>query len=296
VAIITLTTDFGERDHYVGVMRGVLLQIAPKATLVDITHDIPAHDVVRAAFVVRQAWPWFPPGTVHLIVVDPGVGTARRILAGRYDGQFFVAPDNGVISMVHHAFRPEGIHVVEGRPRVAGGPSATFHGRDIMAPVAAALATQPDLRRVGPPTDHLEVLAMPGVEHRSDRTLAGEVVYVDGFGNCVTNISRVELAAVLMRDPRSPVFADGIMVGPVHHAYAEVPLGAPVPIIGSSEMLEIAVNRGSAQDVLNLNVGSKIIVGGKSLASDDLTEPVDSVRRTTTTSHKRDDGQGQQTA
>lgn len=296
MAIITLTTDFGARDHYVGVMKGVLLQIAPKATLVDITHDIPAHDVVRAAFVVRQAWPWFQPGTVHLIVVDPGVGTARRILAGRYDGQFFVAPDNGVISLVHHSFRPEGVHVVEGRPRTVGGPSATFHGRDIMAPVAAALATQPDLRRVGPPTDHLDVLAMPGVEHRSDRTLGGEVVYVDGFGNCVTNISRVDLAPVLMRDPRSPVFADGTLIGAVHHTYAEVPPGTPVPIIGSSEMLEIAVNRGSARDVLKLDVGSKIIVGGKSLAADDPIQRVEPVSRTTTTSHRRNDGQGRRTA
>jgi S-adenosylmethionine hydrolase len=296
VAIITLTTDFGERDHYVGVMRGVLLQIAPKATLVDITHGVPPHDVFRAAFVVRQAWPWFPPGTVHLIVVDPGVGTARRILAGRYDGQFFVAPDNGVISMVHHSFRPEGVHVVEGRPRTAGGPAATFHGRDIMAPVAAALALQPDLRRVGPPTDHLEVLAMPGVEHRTDRSLVGEVVYVDAFGNCVTNISRGDLAPVLMRDPRSPVFANGTMIGAVHHTYAEVPPGTPVPVIGSTEMLEIAVNRGSARDVLKLEVGSKVVVGGRSLDANDGGHHNDDARPTNAISGERNDGQGRRTA
>lgn len=292
--IITLTTDFGERDHYVGVMKGVLLQIAPKATLVDITHEIPAGDVVRTAFVLRQAWGWFPPGTVNLIVVDPGVGTNRRILAGRYDGRYFVAPDNGVISMVHHAFRPEGIHVVEGQARTAGGPSATFHGRDIMAPIAAALALQPDLRRVGPPTDHLEVLNIPTIEHREDRSLCGEVVYVDGFGNCVTNISRVDLATVLMRDSRSPVFADGKLIGPVHHTYGEVAPGTPVPIIGSSELLEIAVNRGSASDKLGLRVGSKVIVGGKSLAAEDAGPSLPAGRSKRTRTTGSDDGQGRQ--
>lgn len=294
--IVTLTTDFGVRDHYVGAMKGVLLQVAPKLTLIDITHEIPAGDVVRTAFVMRQAWAWFPPGTVHLIVVDPGVGTHRRIIAGRYEGRLFVAPDNGVISMVHHAFRPEAIHVVEGRPHAGGSVSATFHGRDIMAPVAATLAGQPDLRRVGPPTDHLEVLALPTVEHPPDRSIRGEVVYIDHFGNCVTNITRADLTPVLQRDSRAPVVVEGMVVGPVHHTYAEVPPGSPVPVIGSTEMLEIAVNRGSAEKHLGLKVGSKVTIGWRVLSSDSANQSASAERPTRMSADHSQDRQGRQTA
>lgn len=258
---ITLITDFGLKDHYVGTLKGVLLQLAPGASLVDITHEIVAHNVLQAAFALRQAWPWFPAGTVHLVVVDPGVGTGRRILAGQYGGQFFVAPDNGVISLVQQAMPAEGMHVVEQRSYLGSVPSATFHGRDIMAPVAAMLARGGALREVGPPTDRVEVLSLPQPRINATQALEGEVLHVDRFGNCITNIRRSDLTTLLMRKPRVQVVAGGRRLGPVRHAYGEVPAGQALALIGSTELLEVAVNRGSASEALGLAVGSKVSVG-----------------------------------
>src|SRR5215475_9937611 len=154
MSIVTLTTDFGLADHYVAAMKGVILSKAPRATIVDITHEIRAQDVVQAAFVFRQAFGYFPSGTVHVVVVDPGVGTSRRLLAARYAGQIVLAPDNGLVSLVHHDFPIEGLREITVGEQ--GGPSATFHGRDILAPAAARLLKGGSFDQVGPMTDHLE--------------------------------------------------------------------------------------------------------------------------------------------
>ena len=259
--IVTLTSDFGSQDHYVAALKGVLLQLAPKVILVDITHEIAPHNVLQAAFTLRQAWPWFPRGTVHLVVVDPGVGTGRRILAGQYGGQYFVAPDNGVISLVHQAMPAEGVHLVENRSFFGRVPSATFHGRDIMAPVAALLTRGGSLREVGPPTDRLEVLPVPRPTILRDYSIHGAVVYVDHFGNCITNIPRADLTTALIRNPLAEVSVAGRSIGPLRNTYGEVPIGSPVPLVGSSELLEIAVNQGSASRALGLSVGSQVVVG-----------------------------------
>ncbi|UCF32967.1 MAG: SAM-dependent chlorinase/fluorinase, partial [Phycisphaerales bacterium] len=137
MTLVTLTTDFGTRDPYVGVMKGVILSMAPKAKVVDITHDIEAHNIAEAAFVLRSIWPWYPEGTVHVAVVDPGVGSERRVLLGRYEGRYVIAPDNGLITLVHRSLRLEEMRVVENRRYLLPHTSGTFHGRDIMAPVAA---------------------------------------------------------------------------------------------------------------------------------------------------------------
>ena len=257
---ITLMTDFGTRDQYVAEMKGVILQIAPQANVVDITHQIDPQDVVRAAFVLRQVWNWFPSGTVHVAVVDPGVGSRRRIIAGRYSGQYVVCPDNGLISMVHHELQLEAVHIVENRDYTLSNVSSTFHGRDIMAPVAAHLAGGVPIRSLGPPTNHVEVLRLAAPRPIVGPGLAGEVLCADRFGNLITNISRQALALVYRQRSNAQVYLDSQCIGPIRTAYHEVPAGQSLAVIGSSEYLEIAVNCGNAAETLAAKRGAKIEV------------------------------------
>ena len=257
---ITLLTDFGTRDQYVAEMKGVLLQIAPQAPVVDITHEIEPHDVLRAAFILRQVWDWFPADTVHLAVVDPGVGSNRRIIAGRYSGRQVVCPDNGLISLVHRELRVEAVHVVDNRDYMLANVSGTFHGRDIMAPAAAHLAAGVAIRNLGPPTDHVEILQLAEPQTGTGPGISGQVLCVDRFGSLVTNITRQALALIYQKHPNAQVYLDGKCVGPVHTAYHEVPSGQPLALIGSTDRLEIAVNRGHAAPVLSARRGTAVEV------------------------------------
>ena len=258
--LITLLTDFGTRDHYVAAIKGVILQIAPQTMIVDVTHEIDPQDVVRAAFVLRQIWDWYPPGTVHLAVVDPGVGSDRRILAGRYTGQYVVAPDNGLISMVHHELRIEAMHEVDNRKYMLPTISATFHGRDIMAPVAAHLAGGVSIQDLGPRTDHVDVLQLAAVQRTSAHGLTGQVLCVDRFGNLITNITRHDLLATVQHHREVKVYLGRVCVGPLRTSYHEVAAGEPLALIGSCDRLEIAVNRGNAAKVLALQPGAQVEV------------------------------------
>ena len=246
--IITLTTDYGSSDYYVGALKGVILQLAPKAQIIDITHDIGAHDVLHGAFVLRALWPWYPEGTVHLAVVDPGVGTSRRILAARFDGQFLVAPDNGLLTFLHREVRTEAIHVVDNPRYFLHPPSTTFHGRDLMAPVAAHLAQGVKLREFGRATHRVEVLPVPARPAVSAAGLSGQVIYVDRFGNLVTNITRASLLALGAHSGEFQVTVNDTELGPIQEAFGQVPVGTPVGLIGSTEHVEIAVNQGRAID------------------------------------------------
>lgn len=246
--IITLITDYGGRDYYVGALKGVILSIAPKVTLVDVTHEVEPHNILHGAFVLRSIWPWYPAGTIHLAIVDPGVGTERRILLGRYDGSYVVAPDNGVISFLHRELRTEAMHVVE-NPRFTLPPaSSTFEGRDILAPVAAHLAQGVKPREFGRATDRVEVFPLPRRPEVSAQGLRGCVLYVDRFGTLVSNISRRSLLALGTHKAEFEVLVNDTSVGPILSTFGEVPAGEPVAIIGSTEHLEVAVNRGSAQE------------------------------------------------
>ncbi|HUU85974.1 MAG TPA: SAM-dependent chlorinase/fluorinase [Phycisphaerae bacterium] len=258
--LITLLTDFGTRDQYVASLKGVILHIAPSATVVDVTHKIPPRDVIRAALMLRQIWPWYPPGTIHVAVVDPGVGSRRRILAGRYDGRFVVAPDNGLVSMLHRELRVEAMHVVENPRYMLGKVSPTFHGRDIMAPVAAHLASGVPIEKLGPPTDHLEILKFATPERMPDYSIVGEVLYADQFGNLVTNIARNHLLQTYQHRSGVEVYLDGVRIGPIRTSYHEVDSGKPLALIGSDNHLEIAVNCGHAGQTLSANRGSKVEV------------------------------------
>ena len=246
--IIALTTDYGTRDHYVGVLKGVILSIAPQVRLVDVSHDIEPQNVHDAAFVLRQVWPFFPSGTIHLAVVDPGVGSDRRIVAGLYEGRYIVAPDNGLLTHVHRDFARGGLHVVQNRQFFLPEVSSTFQGRDVMAPVVAHLANGLSLGDLGPSTDHIVMLPVPEQGMVSGESLWGVVVYVDRFGTLVTNIRREQLSNLGGGGRPPEVRVNGVDIGPLRSAFHEVEPGAPVALIGGGGLLEIAVNRGSAAD------------------------------------------------
>ena len=258
--VIALLTDFGVRDHYVGSMKGVLLSLCPEASLVDITHDVPAQDVMAGALELLACYRHFPAGTVFLAVVDPGVGSARRPIAASAGMYRFAGPDNGLFAPVFAQEPPERVVELSG-PRFAGRViSRTFEGRDRFAPAAAWLAAGVDIAELGPVLAGYEALAVPRPAIQGD-TVAGEVVRVDRFGNLVTNIEAPHLAhacgaesrpceARLERQP--PV--------PLVNTYAEVGEGVACALIGSTGHLEIAVNRGSAADHFRASRGARVVV------------------------------------
>jgi len=260
VPTITLLSDFGLSDHYVAAMKGVILQIAPRATIVDITHQIEPQNILQAAFVLRQVFDCFAAGTVHVVVVDPGVGTARKIIAAKYSGQFLLAPDNGVASLVHRDFVLEELRRVENAALFRKTVSATFHGRDIFAPVAGHIAKTGRLAQVGPPADRLTLLSLPAARIEPDGRILGQVIYIDRFGNAVTTIASRDVARAAQRRETLSVRVAGRDVGPLRRTYQDVPAGEPAALIGSSEMLEIALNQGSAAQRLGISVGDEVIV------------------------------------
>lgn len=256
-ALLTLTTDFGRRDAYVAAMKGVMLGIAPDVRLVDLTHEIGAQDIMEAAFFLKNAVFHFPAGTVHLIVVDPGVGSDRRALALRKDGHFFVGPDNGVFSLLFDGEAPEAI-VELTRPEFwrEGSPSPTFHGRDIFAPVAAHLAAGAALEAVGPPVEQLQQLRW-GLPIADAQGIRGWVVHIDHFGNCITNIPRPLVAEHAGERPIRSYAGSTIFEG-LHRTYSDVEQNQPLILFGSSGLLEIAVNSGNAADLLSIRRGDPV--------------------------------------
>lgn len=258
--VLTLTTDFGLSDAYVAAMKGVILSIAPDIRMVDVSHEIPAQDVMGAAFVLRGAVPYFPGGTVHLAVVDPGVGSERRPIAARIGGHLFVGPDNGLFSLLlSDGAEPDAVVVLD-RPAFwrTDEPSRTFHGRDIFAPVAAHLAAGRPLDDVGSRAERLKRLhwVRPLADEQG---LRGWVVHVDHFGNAVTNIPAALLAA--HRDGRAvKCYVGSTILDQVHHAYSDVPEGEPLALVGSSGHLEVSVNGGHAARLLSIQKGSAVNV------------------------------------
>ena len=258
--IVTLTTDFGTRDPFVGIMKGVILGIAPHARFVDLTHDVPPQDVVAGAYALRGATRWFPRGTIHLAVVDPGVGTRRRALAIATDDAWFVGPDNGLFSFVAPAGAVRAIVDVSRSPVRLRPPSRTFHGRDVFAPVAAALACGMAIERLGRAVRSMERLPEPKVRRRG-RSLYGEVLWADRYGNLTTSIGRADLEASGFRGRRLSITIGGHVV-PFRSSYAAVRRDGAVALLDSADLLEIAVNHGSAADVLGAGRGDVVRVDG----------------------------------
>jgi S-adenosylmethionine hydrolase len=259
---IAILTDFGYRDHYVGVMKGVISTIAPKAPLLDITHGIPPQSVTAGAIALAQSWRFFPQRTVFVAVVDPGVGTSRLPIAIETTaGARFVGPDNGLL---HLAANEAGIRrIVELRaPKYRlTNVSSTFHGRDIFAPAAAWLWSGTPTTSLGPTMARMEQLSI-GTPVKRGRTLEGTVIYIDGFGNLVTNIDRASLRAFAasFRVTRLSVTISNGASMEIVQAYGDAPTGAPLAILGSFELLEIAVRDGNAASVFGLAEGAPVTV------------------------------------
>lgn len=244
--IVTLTTDFGLRDHYVGAMKGVIAGIAPGVRVIDITHGVPAHDVAEGAFAIAQAWRYFPPGSVHVVVVDPGVGSSRRALAAAAAGHLFAAPDNGVLSQIFEQEPRRELRAIDLRHGLAA-VSHTFHGRDLFAPVGARLAAGMEFAEVGAPLDDAQMLPPS-----APRNGLGRVLHIDGFGNVVTSFRRGDLAA------SGGVRLGGLVVSAWADCYADAPGAAPFLIVGSCGYVEVSVNRGSAAELAGVRAGAQV--------------------------------------
>ena len=254
--VIALLTDFGNKDHYVGSVKGVILGICPDASCVDITHEVPPHDVLGGALELAASYKFFPPGTIFLVVVDPGVGSTRRPIAAEAGTYLFVAPDNGVLALVFNDIAPR--RVVElteqryARPTI----SRTFEGRDRFGPAAAWLATGIDLGALGKPITSWQRIEVP-VPAVTDHEIVAEVLQVDRFGNLVTNLDRATFDRFAEASPLE-IVAGTQAVGKVVGTYADAEPGAVCALFGSSERLEIAVNGGSAAGRLALGRGARI--------------------------------------
>ena len=259
--IVTLTTDFGWGSGYVAQLKAAVLEACPGARLVDINHGVSAQNIAEAGFLMRQIAFAFGPAAVHLVVVDPGVGTARRAIACKARGTFFVGPDNGVLSV---ALEQSGCEVVEiDAPHLYRRPlSATFHGRDIFAPVAADLAGGLTLREIGPPLTEPVILQVSQPEVADDGSIQGEVVYADSFGNLITNVEASSLPLW------EKVTVNGLVCERVQ-TYGAVAAGTLCALVGSGGMIEVAVSQGSAARRLSGEVvGLAVNVSGQREDSD----------------------------
>ncbi|MGH9868924.1 MAG: SAM hydrolase/SAM-dependent halogenase family protein [Candidatus Polarisedimenticolia bacterium] len=248
--LITLLTDFGTRDHYVASVKAGILLVAPGATLVDITHDVPAHDVLEGAWTLGNAFPDFPAGTVHLAVVDPGVGTSRRGMALAAGGQLLVGPDNGLFSYVldrHPASAMVELPIAEG-----DAVSPVFHGRDLFAPAAARLATGADIRSLGPPLHDPVLLTVPRPSTAAGGVVRAHVAHIDRFGNVVLYATPADLPVPVRAR------AGARVVSLFVRTYGDAPPGEPAILINSSGFLEIGANGARAADLLGLQRGDVV--------------------------------------
>ena len=256
--IITLTTDFGPSSPYVAAMKGVILSLNPLARIVDISHSIPPQQVFYGAQVLLETTVLFPPDTIHVAVIDPGVGTTRAIVCVEFSWGTYVCPDNGLLGRLAEKQTPSKITCVEDsrffRPCVA----PTFHGRDIMAPVAAHLSLGVDSSELGNPHSRLRQLPWPGAEKVANR-ITGEVVAVDSFGNLITNITR-EMLADVPRDETVVIHCDEHRTNSIFTTYADQPPMTLVAIIGSNDQLELAIVDDSAKIMLGVDVGTAVEV------------------------------------
>jgi hypothetical protein len=253
--LITLTTDFGYQDPFVGIMKGVIFGINPQAQVIDLSHGVPAEDVFAGALLIQHAVRYFPPGTIHVVVVDPGVGSSRNALLIECEGMYLLGPDNGVLSLVLEERRLRRIIRLSNATYQLQPTSATFHGRDIFAPAAAhlALGTAPEI--LGRSADNLIRLAWPKLV-KTGRTIKGEIVYIDVFGNLFTNIRADDLAPV--PPDKLKIILGNLSIHGLAQNYAAVEPGDYVALINSWGLLEIAVYKGHAQKRSGAMIGDKV--------------------------------------
>ena len=257
--IITLTTDYGTSDHLVGVLKGVILSINPEVNIVDITHSVLAHDLLDGALAIGQAYKYFPPKTIHLVVVDPGVGTTRRPILVAGDTHYFVAPDNGVLSSVYDQSEALYVWNIISEHYFRQPVSNTFHGRDIFAPVAAWLSKSWQSAAFGEPITDFVRFGIPKPK-AAGNTVKGIVLRVDHFGNLVTNLTVQDVPALAGTNGKFTIKAGNASVTKVVPTFAQGAAGEAVGIIGSSGYLEISVNKGNAARTIGAARGAEVTV------------------------------------
>jgi hypothetical protein len=256
--VVTLLTDFGTRDHYVAAVKGVLLNINPNLCLVDITHEIRPQNIREGAFVLSSTFKYFPAGTIHLAVVDPGVGGERQGLAAATRRHLFVGPDNGLFDWAFALEPPRQVVALENPAYQLPQPSSVFHGRDIFAPAAGYLSTGLSLEKLGPPLHYQNRL--PGrLVLQDQKELQAEIIYIDRFGNLISNIE-IPPSAGGRKLQELQVYLGTLQLPVGPRTYEEGPPGEPFALIGSSSLLEVSVRNGSAHEVTGCSVGTAVLV------------------------------------
>jgi S-adenosylmethionine hydrolase len=257
--IITLTSDFGTRDHYAGALRGAILAVNPRAVIADITHQVPAFDIAGGAYVLGMACGVFPPGTIHVVVVDPGVGSARQpvlVETGRF---IFVGPDNGVFGLVARMERIVKVRRLENPRTFRAAVSATFHGRDVFGPVAGHLSLGVDVSEFGPEVDGPVTLDLFKTVV-TPRSITSSIVHIDHYGNAVTGITCEDAARLAGEAGRRHLKIARRTIRGLSRTYADGPRGRPIMLFGSSGLLEIALNQGSIARRWRLRVGQRVVL------------------------------------
>jgi len=260
-SVITLTTDFGLEDEYVGVMKGVILGINPEVKIIDISHYVNPQDVKWASFLVFYSYKYFSKGTIHVVVVDPGVGSERDIICVKANGHIFLCPDNGIITKVVENVNPKGIYLVKNEKYFLSCISDTFHGRDIFAPVAAHLSIGRPFTNVGPKIKEIKRIKLPGIK-KTARSIKGEIMHIDRFGNIVTNIEKNIISEIESNYEfiKVEVAEVNVKIKGIKKSYQEVKVGQLLSVIGSRELLEISKNKGNAAKFLEAKTGMTVKV------------------------------------
>lgn len=256
--IVTLTTDFGNRDPYAAIMKGTVLTANPQARIIDITHEIPAHDILNAAFTLVRMYRYFPEGTIHMAVVDPGVGGQRKNIAILTERYIFVGPDNGTFSLLLSRIKTLEIREIKNSPFVLGKISSTFQGRDVFAPCAGHLSGGKPFTDVGPIVKRFKRLVYPGIQ-REGNVLTGEVVSIDSFGNLITNISEHTFHS-FAGNHKVEIFFGVERFNKIMQHYSEVPRYSPLVLFGSSGFLEISMNEGNAASYFMTSVKTPVTI------------------------------------
>lgn len=262
MSIITLLTDFGTEDAYVGVMKGVILSFNPSAVVVDICHYVDPQDLVEAAYLIKSSYIYFPEGTVHVIVVDPGVGGNRAIVAIKSAGHIFLAPDNGVLTLLIDEGEIDASVRVQNTRYFLNPISRTFHGRDIFAPVASHITKGVHITKLGPLLDQQDLvrLSVPKPYLSNKDELVGKIISIDRFGNCISNIDVNCLKKFVKNfsEKKLEIKVGKTVIKRLSHSYTDTPPGNPLAVIGSFGFLEIALNCGNASRKLNIEKGDAV--------------------------------------
>ncbi len=264
VAVITLLTDFGSDDPYVGCMKGVILSINPNARIIDITHGVPKHNIYIAGFILRTAYRYFPKDSIHVVVVDPGVGGSRKPIIIKSKNYYFIGPDNGVLTLAASDDGIESVYEINLKSKYFAGKeiSYTFHGRDIFAPAAAYLSLGVDPSELGIKSNITKAIEFE--ESRIDKSgrIRSKVVYVDSFGNIVLNVPARYIRDGLMEFGRyyNVYVSNKVVKARLSRSYEEVGIGEPLLIPDSFNLIELAVNRGSASSKFKVSIGDEIII------------------------------------